>query len=481
MSGPSILIVEDEGIAAVNLEQKITELGYKSAGIAFTAEEAYGMARTRRPDLILLDIQLRGGTDGIQFAENLKSEIDVPVVFVSAYSDDFTIQRAKQTLAFGYLIKPLREETIRSTVEMALQKHRYERELRRSQLRFRAVFEKSRTGICVAGRDNRISMANTEAAVMFGISVDDLRGTDLTRLLQISGPSDPGLERGVVCTVVRTPMGPGWVKVTRDVFDEQGEGEASYIYYFEDITEQKLKEQRLIEGKVSAERGLQHRQELIAYLGHELQTPLSSMIGYADLLHGMQLGEKERRIFLQRIRSSGEYLSTFLSEILEFSKMELGGVELRPARLCLSDLLNDVLSLLNVQADSKGLSLGVEVDLQFPLFIQSDARILKHVLINVVGNAIKFTDRGAVKIFVRLDSGQAVIEVVDTGCGVAPDDRESIFEPFSQATSQIRKRYGGTGLGLSMSKRLAESLGGSLALSRTEIGAGSTFSLRFPI
>lgn len=221
--------------------------------------------------------------------------------------------------------------------------------------------------------------------------------------------------------------------------------------------------------------------EFLANMSHELRTPLGAVIGYADLLMDVSLTPHERLEYIRTIRRNGEHLLNVLNGVLDFSKIEAGKLDSQSQPCDVSRVIADVASLMRVRALDKDLPLEVEFATPIPQSFPCDATHLRQILLNLVGNAIKFTDRGSIRIVVRCDeptssAPQLLISVVDEGVGMSTEQIAGLFVPFSQVDSSMTRRFTGTGLGLAISKRLAEELGGSLSV-ESELDRGSTFTL----
>jgi signal transduction histidine kinase/ActR/RegA family two-component response regulator len=225
------------------------------------------------------------------------------------------------------------------------------------------------------------------------------------------------------------------------------------------------------------------KSEFLSNMSHEIRTPMTAMLGYAELLGDPTLPREQIVDHVGVIRRNGEHLLTLINDILDLSKIEAGALEVECVPFHLPRVVGEVQELLSFRAAEKKLELRLEVPADVPPCIQSDPVRLKQMLVNLVGNAVKFTESGHVAIQVRLldRSGEAVrleFRVVDTGIGLSAEAQARLFQPFSQADSSTTRRFGGTGLGLSICRRLADLMGGSIDV-QSEPGKGSTF--RFDI
>jgi len=248
-----------------------------------------------------------------------------------------------------------------------------------------------------------------------------------------------------------------------------------------DITKRKQAEEALAEAKHAAEAANRAKSEFLANVSHEIRTPMTAILGFADVLMSADLPHDERQSHLQTIQKNGRILLKLINDILDLSKIEAGKMRLDPVDCSPWQIVDDVKSLMSHRAAQKGLGLDVELTPQLPATIRTDPVRLRQILVNLVGNAIKFTERGGVRIAVRClrqPEGSPRVEFVisDTGIGMTPEEVARLFEPFTQADTSATRRYGGTGLGLTISKRLAETLGGDIEV-QSRPGKGSTFTV----
>lgn len=481
MAGERILIVEDEGVAALSLEAKLRDLGYEPAGIAFSAAEALRMSLELTPDLILMDIKLSGEEDGIDAALRIRQRAEIPIIYVTAFSDDLTLARAKNTSPFGYLVKPLREELIKCTVEMALEKYRLERQLKHSEARFRAVFAHASAGMAILDARRRVVLANPCFGALLDRDPGELLGQNFQSMFSSPLPHSLETDEGLFeISTQRLGGDMAWYRVQHTkILDADGTEQITIC--MQDVSERKRSEAQLIEAKVAAEEQSSVKSEWIAHLSHELRAPLSTMIGYADLLTRTKI-EDDKLKYIDRIRRCGRNLIELTNEVLDFSQFEAGQAKLTSARFDLLAEVREVVALLEIQAKAKGLELIQESGTIGSIFVQSDPLRVRQILINLVGNAIKFTERGKIGVEVRLLPDQTVIvRISDTGCGIAREDQKDLFRPFMRFVPGDKSQFPGTGLGLSLSRKLAQALGGSLLLEHSEIQVGSSFVFSLPI
>ncbi len=223
------------------------------------------------------------------------------------------------------------------------------------------------------------------------------------------------------------------------------------------------------------------KSRFLANVSHEIRTPMTAILGFTDLLLDPSSTESDKLNAAQTIRRSGEHLMSLINDILDLSKIEAGKLEVERTRVHLPRLLREVLELLDIRARERSLKLSLELDGPIPETIESDPVRLRQILVNLVGNAIKFTEHGGVRLVVSSEPERQRIRfrVIDTGIGMTPEQLEKVFRPFTQADASTTRRFGGTGLGLTISRHLARLMGGDLT-ARSTPGQGSEFILTLP-
>jgi PAS domain S-box-containing protein len=269
-----------------------------------------------------------------------------------------------------------------------------------------------------------------------------------------------------------------WLLTTKvPLFDKSGQV-TGIAGVGRDITERHKVEREMQRAKEAAEAGSRAKSEFLANMSHEIRTPLNGVMGMTDLALDTQL-TAEQRDYLETVKTSSDSLLTVINDILDFSKIEAGKIDLEKVDFNLRDSLESTLKTVALRADEKHLELLCEVAPEVPEIVCGDSTRLRQVVINLVGNAIKFTEQGEVAVKVQVESRKGTecvlrFTVSDTGIGIPEDKRELIFAPFSQADTSTTRKYGGTGLGLTISTRLVEVMGGKIWV-ESEEGRGSQF------
>ena len=271
------------------------------------------------------------------------------------------------------------------------------------------------------------------------------------------------------------------IQVLLDTSPHEEDGKLVHTRCFiRDISERKRIEAEQLRAKVAAEAASQAKSSFLANMSHEIRTPMTAILGYADLLLDADQTAAERLNWVQVIRQNGQHLLAVLNDILDLSKIEAGRMTLERTACSPCRIVAEVATLLQIRAKEKGVQLEVELLGPIPRTIQSDATRLRQILLNLLGNAIKFTEQGTIRIVLcLLDPGEGqpaylCFEVIDSGIGMTPEERRAIFKAFGQADAATTRKYGGTGLGLVISKRFAQMLGGDIVV-QTNKDEGTSF------
>jgi len=319
-----------------------------------------------------------------------------------------------------------------------------------------------------------VSYVNDAYCALAGRRREDLVATTFTLPVLDQG------ETGVMADGARaydqkiaTNNGARWIAWREVTVRTDGASEMQSVG--RDVTDRVLTEQALAVARDQAEAANRAKSRFLAMVSHEIRTPLNGILGMADLLGDTPL-TAEQATYLKAMKTSGETLLSLIEEVLDFSKIEAGRLELSARPFPLAAFIEEVVELLGPRAQAKGLEIGCYVDERLPARVIGDAARLRQVLFNLAGNAIRFTEKGGVSIVVEptAQPDRVCIAVSDTGLGISLRDQARIFLEFEQADSSASRKFGGTGLGLTISNRIVESMGGSISVESTP-GQGSTF------
>lgn len=246
-----------------------------------------------------------------------------------------------------------------------------------------------------------------------------------------------------------------------------------------EVSQLKKSQTELRAAKEKAESADRAKSEFLAVMSHEIRTPMNSVIGFSSLLQDTNL-DKEQKVFAEMIETSGETLLDLINDVLDISKIESGRLEFSLEPLCPAELVQEMVAIMQSRIDPEQVQIEAVIDPDLPEWIVSDRSRLRQILINLLGNAVKFTAKGLVSAKATYsEDEELVLQVVDTGIGIPLESQEELFKPFSQVDSSTTREYGGTGLGLAICRRLSEALGGDISL-ESEAGEGACFTVRIP-
>ena len=353
-------------------------------------------------------------------------------------------------------------------------------ELAESEERHRGLIDAQ--GDLIVRRDGAglITFANRAFGELVGLPAADLVGRSHAPLVldRSEERREPDGSRSTD-ELIATPSGRRWIAWRHHpVLD--GEGRADEMQSVgRDITDRKAAEAALASSRARAESANEAKSRFLATVSHEIRTPLNGIMGMADLLLDTRLSP-DQRTYAEAVKSSGEALLALIDEILDFSKIEAGRLDLDTAPFDLLPIIEGAAELLGPRAQAKGLDVATSVAPDVPGRLMGDATRLRQVLLNLAGNAVKFTETGGVTIAAARDGDHLVLNVTDTGPGLAPGDVERIFGEFEQGETTFARRHAGTGLGLAISRRIVALMGGTLQVT-TAPGAGATFTVRLPM
>ncbi len=502
-SRKKILIVEDENIVALDMRKRLDHLGYEIVDILSSGEKAVEKVRENKPDLILMDIMLKGEMDGIETAHEIKKILDIPIIYLTAYSDSITIKRAKITTPFGYISKPFSENDLHAAIELAFYKHDVELSLHESEEWFRKVFNTSIDAIVAIDLNGNVILSNPAAEKMFKIQGEEFKQIQLqsficdeskalfekiiNSILNEDNLSESGKTVELVCLKKDSMPFP----VELSLSTGNAGGKDFILIIFRDVTKRKKTEESLQKALKDAEVASKAKSDFLSIISHEIRTPMNSILGMSELALKTKMTDEQEEI-ISVIRQSSNSLLFLLNSILDFSKIKSGKIKLEMYKFNLRKLLEDIVDSFYSQAIFKGLEVYLKINPDIPENLIGDSKRIRQIFVNIISNAIKFTEEGEVIIRVDISYEKSLahylnkdkkiwlhFSIKDTGVGIPKNKSDEIFEDFTQIESSYNRTYSGTGLGLAITKTLIKLMGAEIWVD-SEIGKGSTFHFRIP-
>jgi PAS domain S-box-containing protein len=355
-------------------------------------------------------------------------------------------------------------------------------ELQEAEQRARSLFESQRDLIVLRDAEGRISFVNDAYCELAQQPRSALIGS--TFALEVIEQGDTALESNgtrVHDQKIASALGPRWIAWREGLVRADAGAPSEMQSVGRDVTDRTESERALADARDIADAANRAKSRFLAMASHEIRTPLNGIIGMSGLLLDTPLSP-EQMTYAKAVKSSGDALLALIEELLDYSKIEAGKIDLEHRPFALSALIEDITELLAPRAQARKLEIAAYVDERLPMQVAGDAARLRQVLLNLAGNAIKFTSTGGVALIVEpgIWPNEISFLVRDTGIGIAPEAQQRIFREFEQADDRIARSYGGTGLGLSISERIVKRMGGRITL-ESKPGIGSTFEVSIPL
>lgn len=524
--GARILIVEDSEMSAAVIEGNLHLLKYVVVASVPTGSQAIQKAGELLPNIVLMDIHLEGEMDGITTAEQIRVRFDIPVIYMTAHGEEDILQRMKITEPFGFLMKPFDYMELRSVIEVALYKHTVEQNLKERERKLDTLLRNIGDTIIATNSEGYVEFVNHAFYVLTGWRQDEILGKELSSmpwvLNEINTESLDSLfhtallEKTVkmIYNYTMVTKNGTWRIIEGNVAPivESDEEIAGVVLILRDVTERKRAEialtrshsaldeerkraeeqtklleaqtQDLMQARAAAEQASQLKSEFMATMSHEIRTPLNGIIGVVDLLRETNLLPQQSE-YVDIISKSSDALLRIIEDVLDFSKIEAGKTLIEHIEFNLRGLVETTVEILAPKAYKKNLRLEYFIEKNVATSLKGDLARLRQVLLNLVGNAIKFTEQGGVRVQVGLSSETSThatirFTVKDNGIGIPAEAHSRLFQPFTQVDGSTIRKYGGTGLGLSISKRLVELMEGTIGF-ESAVGKGSTFWFELPL
>jgi len=484
-----ILVVEDEKIVAMEIQQRLTEMGFQVIGITDSGEDAIHQANELKPDLTLMDIRLKGGIDGIEAAEKIRSRYDIPVVYLTAFADDETVQRAKKTEPFGYILKPFEEREIFTTIEMALYKHQMEKKLKESEQWFSTTLTSISDGVIATDKNGKIIFMNPVAEKLTGWKMQVAMGLDLTEVFYIVDETKRNRLINPVFQVLETDhiaeIANSTILIGKDQSERLIEDSAAPIRDSQGITKGVVLVFRDVTQKRKLEMDLQKAQKLESIgmlaggIAHDFNNILTAIIGNISLAKLDQDLNEELSEILTEVEKAADRAKKLTRQLLTFAR---GGAPLKRV-VSIDKVLSDA-----VEFALRGSNVRCEIILpQKLLTFDVDPEQVTQAIYNIIMNAKEaMSEGGTIHVTMEtidvlqndklpLNLGRYIkISIIDSGIGIPRKHLPLIFDPYFSTKQKS------TGLGLTIAYSIIKKHGGNI-LVESEIKKGSIFNIYLPL
>lgn len=491
-----MLLVEDDEIDQMAFKRfvKQNNLPYEHL-IASSVEEVKNLVASKSYDVAVVDYNLADGT-GMDVLEVIGSA--EPVIFVTGQGDQKLAVEAMKAGIYDYLIKDVNRDYLNLlpvTIDNAISRRRTQQrieEMEREVQKLMWVVSKTENSMTIASKEGIIEWVNEGFERLTGYSSEEVVGThaDFLRKNDITG-LNPNSERYSKLINTKEPITYEAENVRKDgrkiwvlstitpILNAEGDVE-NIVTIDNDISDRKDAEQELLQAKQKAEQLAKTKEEFLANMSHEIRTPMNAIMGVVQLLRDTPLTEQQVK-YLNSIDFAADNLLNIINDVLDLSKIEANGIEYENTALSLIDTVEQLQEMFRSNAQTKGLEFKVKVGPNVPDTVIGDPTRINQVLINLLSNAFKFTEKGLVSLLVtakerNADELELKFEVSDTGIGIPEEKQKDVFSSFQQAQTNTTRKYGGTGLGLTIVKKLSEGMGGEVEV-QSEPGKGTTFTV----
>ncbi|MBD2494423.1 response regulator [Nostoc sp. FACHB-280] len=499
MTDANILVVEDESIVAKDLQNRLRRFGYTVAGIASSGQEAIKKAMEFSPDLVLMDIRLKGQMDGIQAAAEIHKCLDIPIIYLTAYADEDTLERAKITEPFGYLLKPFKERELKTNIEIALTKHKLEKQLKTNQKWLATLLNSISDGVISSDRNQLITFMNPVAEKLTGWTQAEAITKNIAEVFKIidintreplENPIKTVLESEAIApffttTILiaqngtETPIDPSAAPIKDDQNNLIGA-----VLVFRDVTERlqamaarqkQMQQEQLV---AQWEQLNQFKNDFLNLVSHELRSPLYHMKSMIQMLQ-IATAVQEQHYFLDILEAECDREMELINDLLELQRLEnSSNLLLAPDLLVLQQWLPWLIEPFQIRTQEHQQTLQLYLPENLPALF-SDRPSLERILVELLNNACKYTPAGGeIVLSVSHETAEIpakMIVTVRNSAEIPADELPRIFEKFYRFPDADIWNQGGTGLGLAIVQKLVAQLQGSIQVTSNQ--GWTTFTL----
>lgn len=483
-----ILIAEDERITAESIKRTLEYLGYPVSSVVSSGEAAVEEAKKNKPDLVLMDIKLKGKIDGIEAARQIRSLADIPIIYITALTNKATMERAKKTAPYGYIHKPIEEKELFSTIEMAFLRHKLESQLKENEQRYRELVEKAGVGILIDDIEGTILYSNEKAAELYGYSVEEMKKQSIKSLVhpddikmvlkfhkdRVQGRS---VSSSYVLRGIRKDGSVRYLELDAGCY-KKGDEVIGTRLYIKDITEsiKAEEEKEKLQSRLAHSEKMAGIGTLAGGIAHEFNNILQIMGGHVEFAQRTKKPEDIDEA-LNVVTSHADKAAKIIKDLLTFSSAESSDKK----RANIAELIDSVLLL--TEEHFKKYNIEVVRRFQKVPQVEVNRGELQQVFLNMITNArdAMFSQGGKLTIEVKGDGNRIETSFTDTGIGIKKEKLGRILEPFYTTKGSFGKDdIPGTGLGLSVSYGIVKRHKGTIEV-KSQKGKGTTFTVILPV
>ncbi len=485
----SVLYVEDEEFIRMPMAEMLGRRLEKIVA-AGSAKEAIALHANEDFDILLTDIRMPG-LNGLELIKILRQkQPDIKAIILSAYNETDFFTEAIDLGIDGFLIKPIDRQKLFALLTKVGSQKIQENIAKVNEEKFMALAASANDAIIMLDGVGLVNFWNRAAEVMFGYSFEQIINASIERLLvSVNGTSltidgirshEMVLDKAVVISEYSAlpRIGPSFpVEISFTTFKVGGLDQ--FLLIIRDVSERKKREEELLTALDRANEATRAKQQFLSVMSHEIRTPLNGILGAVNLL--LQENPREDQLdYFKTLEFSGNHLLSLVNDILDFSKIEANRIQFERIDFNLRELVKGLMKIFAFKANDKGIELKLNVAESIPDVVKGDPMRLNQILTNLIGNAVKFTEKGEISLKINITEQhekflRCRFEVADTGIGILPEKLSTIFEFFSQADTNTTRKYGETGLGLAITRKLVELQNGTIEV-LSEVNKGSSFS-----